>query len=469
MSEKHKKLVSNSLLFTLGSLGSKLISFVLVPIYTFHISKSDYGKIDLLITIASLLLPIVSLSLYDGILRFAVDQKEDSLPLLKSTLKINIIGIIILFALYFMIEFIIDLDSYYIYMVALVSIQTIYTTLAQYSKAIGQVKLYSLIGILLTVFIAVSSLILIIVFKMGITGYMISYIFSYFFVTILLLTLIKNSKKLFSVKSADVGFVNQVIRYSMPLIPNAILWWIISASSKVFIVNYHDYDMNGLYAVANKIPTILTVFTYIFTQAWQLSAIEESGSSTKNEFFTEIFSYYKSVMFIGSSIIIASLIPFYKYFISHDYYISIYIVPYLLIAVIFSSFAGFFGTNYLTLKNTKGVFITSVIAGLLSLVLNFILIPKYGAIGASISTLICYLALWLIRIIDTRKDIKIKFSGIKILILTSILFIQSLVIRFETYGLAISLFLVSVVLVLEFPEIKKFLHMINEIKKRKSE
>jgi O-antigen/teichoic acid export membrane protein len=464
MSRQHKKLVQNSILFTIGNIGSKLITFVLVPLYTFYISKADFGKIDLIITVGSLILPVVSLSLYEGVLRFVIDQRNNSLSILKGALSINVIAIAVLFGGYFLLKITLGVDEHYIFMIALVSVQSIYSTLVQYTRGIGQTKLYTIMGILLTLFIVILNILFLVILKMSIVGYMLSYIISYIIIIILLLFKIDNFGKIFTEKKPDNSLMKQLIFYSLPLIPNAILWWIISASSKLFLVRFHGLDINGLFAISNKIPSILTIFTFIFTQAWQISALEESTSDTKNEFYTEIFSYYKAVLFIGSSIIIPLLVPFYAFFISSEYYESISIVPFLLIAAVFSSFAGFFGTNYLATKNTKGVLYTSIFAGIFSVVLNIFLIPKFGALGAALSTMFSYLALWMIRVIDTRKEITIKISLIEIMFLTIVLYIQSTLIKVSKYGFILSLLLIGLVVLIEWKEIKGFTKMIIQLR-----
>ncbi|WP_270364556.1 hypothetical protein [Enterococcus malodoratus] len=68
---KYKRLAGNSILFAVGNLGSKLISFFMLPLYTWKLTQSDFGISDLVLSTLSLLLPIISLSVYDAVLRFS--------------------------------------------------------------------------------------------------------------------------------------------------------------------------------------------------------------------------------------------------------------------------------------------------------------------------------------------------------------------------------------------------------------
>ena len=68
-----------------------------------------------------------------------------------------------------------------------------------------------------------------------------------------------------------------MLTYCVPLIPTAVFWWIMGVSDRYLVKWFVESDANGIYAVAYKIPTILTILATVFMDAWQLSAIAESG------------------------------------------------------------------------------------------------------------------------------------------------------------------------------------------------
>ena len=82
MREKYHKLFNNSLLFTIGNLGSKLITFIMLPLYTYKMSTSEFGVTDLAQTTITLLLPIIYLSIFDAVLRFGLDKDSDEQAIL---------------------------------------------------------------------------------------------------------------------------------------------------------------------------------------------------------------------------------------------------------------------------------------------------------------------------------------------------------------------------------------------------
>lgn len=221
--------------------------------------------------------------------------------------------------------------------------------------------------------------------------------------------------------------MKEMLKYSIPLIPNAFMWWIISASNRFFILYFVGVEANGLFAVANKIPSFLSILYAIFFQAWQISAIEEFNSKDKSRFYSKIFNLFSMVMFLGSSFLLIFLKYVVANFIAVEYYDSWKTVPFLLLSVVLSSFSSFLGTNYIAAKETKGVFSTSLLGGISNVALNFILVPFLGITGAAISTMISFGIMWVIRVIDTKKYIHVALDIKALTFYVSIFFLQTYV------------------------------------------
>ena len=80
---KYKTLVSNTMLISLGTFGSKLLVFFMVRFYTSYLTPADYGTADLITQTANLLFPLISLGITDGVFRFAVDHRAAAQHLLR--------------------------------------------------------------------------------------------------------------------------------------------------------------------------------------------------------------------------------------------------------------------------------------------------------------------------------------------------------------------------------------------------
>lgn len=419
----YKKLINNSFIFAIGNLGSKLITFILVPLYTFYLSTEQYGTVDLVMTTITMLLPIVSASIYDGVLRFIMDKDKPRDVIVTNSMFIGILGMIIAFLFYPVLSFLNIFKGNLIFMYLILIVQFLQLFIAQFSRAIGKIKIYAVNGLLLTSSIAIFNILFLVYFNFGIKGYFWSHILANIISIIFLVIFTKIYKSLnFSKISSKT--LKELLNYSVPLIPNSLMWFLVNASSRYFILFFIGISSNGIFGVASKIPALISLINQIFSQAWQISAIEEYENENKANFYSNVFTYLSSVLFIGSSALIVALKLLFNLAFSSDYYIAWKVVPFLLIGTIFSSLSGFLGTNYIAAKETKGVFKTSVYGGIISIILNFIFIPTFGIIGAGISSMVSFFLIFMIRFYDTKKYINMTIDWFLFIKTLIIIFIQ---------------------------------------------
>lgn len=405
----YKKLIGNSFVFAIGNLGSKLVSILLVPLYTYYLTTVEYGRIDLITTTTSLLLPIISLSIYDAALRFTMDKNQPTDAVFTNGLSVSFVGTIIAILTYPILTYFNVFGDYTIFMYIILILQAFQTLSAQFIRAIGEVKIFAFNGILMTFVTGVMNVILLVYFNMGILGYLLAIVIANIF-SIIYLSLVGKTYRYINLSTINYSLVKKMLVYCVPLIPNALMWWVMNASSRYFIAFFVGASANGLFAVANKIPSLLSILNQIFSQAWQLSAIEEYSSKDKSKFYSEVFNYFSMVMFLGSSAILIVIKIAMEYVVSPEFYVSWRYVPFLLLGVVFSSFSSFLGTNYIAAKKTGGVFRTSIIGGVVNVVSNLILLPLIGTNGASISTMISFFVIWIIRVYDTKQFINMRLN-----------------------------------------------------------
>lgn len=403
--ERYKKLLGNSAIFALGNLGSKLISFVLIPFYTFVLSRSQFGTVDLITSGTNFLLPVITLSIFDAVFRFTMDKHQDKKIIFMNGLVISFVGCLVgILIIPVLSAFDVPMPLH-IYMLLISS--AILNLFSNFARAIGKVKIFAFGGILGTLVTASANVILLFVFRTGVEGYLNSIIIANLAVILFFIVMTKSSIKI------DFNYVNKniiykMLIYSLPLIPNAFSWWINSSADKYFILLFIGPAANGIYAVASKIPTLLNVVNQIFFQSWQISAVEEVKSEDASAFYSKIFNYFWSVQFIGIGIILFILKPLMTIIVAENYDSAWKYVPFLLIAVMYSSMSGFLGTTYTAVKRTRGIFITTIIGSICNIIFGLIFVPIFGIQGASFAGLLSFGVVLLIRIIDTRKFIVIK-------------------------------------------------------------
>ncbi|WPC22386.1 polysaccharide biosynthesis C-terminal domain-containing protein [Pediococcus inopinatus] len=406
MNNKYKTLLGNSALFAIGNLGSKLISFLMLPLYTYQMTSGSFGQADLIQTTVSLLLPVVSLSIFDAILRFGMDRSNDRSEIFSNGVLVTLVSSVLVLILGGMAEFL--GFKFALYLTIILIMQSIQSLFSQYSKAIGKVQIFAANGILMSLVTAFFNVLLLVVFHLGIRGYLLSIVFANLFSNIYLLFRIKLYNE-FSVEKINFQKLKDMLRFSAPLIPNSVAWWITNTISRYFILFFINVKANGIFAVANKIPSLISVLDSIFYQSWQISAVKEYGSENKGQFYSDIFYMYSELLFLGVSGVLFILRPMMSILVSKEFDTAWKYVPFLLLTVVYSGFSGFLGQYYIAAKKTTGVFTTTVVGALLNVIFNFIFIPTLGLMGAGVSSALSFAILWLIRIRDTQKFVRTKF------------------------------------------------------------
>lgn len=405
--ERNKKLFSNSIIFTIGNLGSKFISFFMVPLYTYTLTTSQFGTVDLLITTVNLFLPIASLSLFDAVFRFAMDNDVDNAQVLTSGVLTDIfLGLIVILLWPLLSLFHI---SYLSYFIVILLATALFTLLQNFARAIGKSVTYAMAGLINAITFAIFNIIFLVVLKIGIEGYLLSYLLA----IIISLVYVSCSVKVWRYIKKDAysyHLTKRMLAYSIPLIPNSLAWWLTNDANRFFILTFVGVAGNGLYAVANKIPTIINMFFNVFTQAWQISAVDEFYSKDNSEYYTSVFTFLQSLLFVLVGVFIVVLKPFMSLFVSPSYFISWKYVPLLLIMAVFSNMSAFLGTTYLAAKQTKGILVTTILGMLVNLCFSFLLTPRIGIYGTAAGGTLGFLSVVLMRLYDLKKIIEIKMN-----------------------------------------------------------
>lgn len=410
---KVKKLTSNLGIFAIGNLGSKLISFILIPIFTRYMSTAHFGQVDLITTTVNMLLPIVALSIADAVFRFVMDTDADVKAIFSTSLSFTLCTFLLaIVALPLMIFFQVQYAGYLLVYLAFGLLQALFQN---FIRGIGYVRIFAMNGLLSSVVLAVIGTIKIVVLRQGVVGYLDALIISAF-VSVVFMFCSAQLWKFYSFSGNNAKLLKTLLVYSVPLIPNAFLWFFTNDASRFFVVGFLGLAANGLYAVATKIPTIINVFYNIFSQAWQISAVEEYESDQREKFFSSVFNANVgcSVILIGGILIFIR--PVMTIYAGESYFEAWKIVPVLLIASFFSNLSSFYGTIYLAAKKTVGIMKTTIYGMLANVIFNITLIPLMGLQGAGIGSALGFAFVTLVRMHDTKKMIEIRVNWAQMLV-----------------------------------------------------
>ncbi len=259
--------------------------------------------------------------------------------------------------------------------------------LSSFARATDHIKLISLNNVLTTLVNITLVLLFLGVFRLGTIGFLISSVLSGVFSTIVLWSG-TSLHRFFSLRKLESVTIRELLKFSLPLVPNGLNWWIMNSSDRIVISIFLGTMWNGIYAVSYKIPTILSTIYGIFYKGWQLSAIEESG---KERFYNNVYKVLEGILFITGSLLLLVLKPVIRILVAEDYFISYKYVPFLIIGTIFQGLSSFYGVAYLISKKTKGAFLTSIYGSITNFLVNIALIKFIGLHAAAFSTFAVFL------------------------------------------------------------------------------
>ena len=460
---RYTKLIKNSAIFAIANLGSHLISFLLVRFYTEFLTTEQYGIIDFFVTTSSLIIPIISISIVEAVLRFSIDEKRKN-DVLCNGFLVTIIGSVIFLIVGPFVFYHTSYYQYFWFFYFLVLFTSIDGIFAQFIRGSGKVTVFAISGIIKTFTLVGCNLIFILIFHMRVEGYLLSLIVSEI-ATIAFLIVASKLYKGF-VYNINCLLMKQMIVYSIPLIPNSLSWWIMNAADKYVIIAVLGNAANGLYAVAHKLPTLINLCNSLFFQAWQLSAVEESDSETKSEFYSNVFNLLAFLLFSISGLLLLFLKPIMNILVAESFSGAWKYSPFLILSMVFAAFSSFLGTNYIAMKQTKGALKTTIVGAIVNIFLNIVLIKKIGMNGPALATMISFGITWLYRTYDTKNFVVIHYKLLPLVTSTCLLIIQSvLLIREHKLCEITGLMVLILICCLYFKEMKVIISRIVDYTK----
>ena len=395
----------------IGSFSSKILVFLLVPLYTAVLSTAEYGSYDLIYTTVQLLAPLLTLNIVDGILRFTVDTDlAGRKGIFTIGIKYIAISVVIVLAVAavcaqvfhidiiseFFLEFILMYIAYLLNQFAILFARGLDDTLG---TAIG--------GIIGTACMVSLNLLFLLVFKLGLKGYFYANILSWLIPVIYLVIRDKMMGYLEwkQLGGAGKALEKRVVSYCFPLVFNTMSWTINNLSDRYVVTWMCGIDANGIYSVSYKIPAILNSIQSIFISAWQLSAIKELQSKDGPEFFSKTYQGCHSIMVLLCSGLIAATRIMAGLMFANAFYSAWEFVPVLLLYVVFNTLSGTIGGVFTAAMDSKAFANSALVGATTNIVLNFVFVYFWGVMGAAVATVISSIVIWGMRFYYSKRHI----------------------------------------------------------------
>lgn len=461
---KYKKLIKNFSMAFIGNFVSKILSFIMVPFYTSILTTSDYGTADLISNIVFLVLPVFTLLMEEAVMRFALDEATNSKEVFSIALKVSTAGFVFALVISPIILLFKNIRPYYWAIILYYIVSWLFNILSNYAKGLDKFNITTISGIIHTFAFLALNVYFLAFLKIGIIGYLLAIIVSNFISIIYMFFSLKVWKNQFFFKRIDKLLAKKMVKYSLPMIPNYIMWWINNASDRIIISAICGTAINGVYSVAYKIPSLLSSVTSIFESAWRVSSVDDFGSEESIKFYNNIYAFYNGALLIGASffVLITKLIA--KILFAKEFFEAWKITPILILAYVFSALAQYLNSIFSASKQTKKIVNSSFTGAVVNILLNLLLIPHFAGIGAAIATLAGYIIIWIINMKNTRLILKINLNLPIILISTLFIIIQIVLIELDSlkYYIFASLCLIVVIVLNR----KIFIEIINLLKQK---
>ncbi|MBR1763018.1 MAG: oligosaccharide flippase family protein [Eubacterium sp.] len=420
--KRETKLLKNTAILSIGLICTKGVSFLLLPLYTALLSTADYGTFDFIYTLVSLVAYTLTLQFEQGVFRYLIDcrgDKEAQKKYISTTFAfigaISLIGIIISLVVCRLTHF-----EYTLYFVLSILTTVFNSITCQIARGIDRTVDYTIGSFIFATSQVVLNVLFIVVFKWHVGGLLTSFIIGNILCTAFLFVKCKIFG-FFSLKSLDKSCLTELLKYSLPMVPSTLGWWLVNYSDRIIILHFLGAGANGIYAVANKFPTAFSSVSRMFQLSWSENAAEANSSTDRDNYFSKIMNQSICVIIYLSACIIAILPFVFSILINKNYAESYLNIMILLVAAIFSVWANLYNSVFGALKYTKIIALTTVFAAIVNIGVNLAFINKIGLFAASVSTLCAYLVITVISHIIIIKKVKIKYVATDLILAFSAL------------------------------------------------
>ncbi|MBF9018672.1 MULTISPECIES: lipopolysaccharide biosynthesis protein [unclassified Oceanispirochaeta] len=389
------KLLKNTAIYTFFTVLQKGVGFFLLPLYTVFLSPSDYGMVTLVTSITSFLSIFYMLALNNGMGRYYYDYNK-SHELIKELFG-TVFNTVIFSSTFFSIIFFMWSDFFFSPFLAEIPVHPFMTLglvslafepIFQVVQSMAQIKQeankFSIINFLYFLVSVGLKLLFIVGLHYKSEGFLLSVAISngIFFIYSLISFYTRYGL------SFRYSLLKKLLKYSLPLLPHNISGWSMTMIDRVFISKLLSVAATGIYSIGFQISNLVNVFVFAFSQAYSPFFFEQmkKGDEGKNAIIKVSTIGVLVISLVGSILSLFSK-EVVSVFVSDVYFNSYTVVPFLTFVFVFTG-VYIFVAGPLFISSTHIFSLVSIIGAILNILLNIIMIPRYGIIGAATASLL---------------------------------------------------------------------------------
>lgn len=416
------KFIKSSGIYFVGTVLTKLISFLLLPLYTAYIDPEGYGIYDLYNSYIMFLGSVLFLDIWAGIMRFMYDYSGDERkkPIYCGT--IIFLGSCILYTI-ILIFGVPLLNLQYPFWIFLCGILMNMQNLVGYiARGYGKNILYASAGVIGSVVTIIFNIILLVYFKMDFSALFIASCIGYI-VNILVIVVGGKIPNLLSPGNYDRQLLKELFFFSLPLCLNSVAYWFLTGYNKVAVTYLLGSAENGYYAIAGRFGSMVTLFTSCFQMAWQELAYSKSAKENElGDFYSSAINNYIKCMGMGLIILIPAIYVIYPIMVNKSYDVGKSLVPLYLMGTILSTISSFLGNTFGAIKKNNLLFRTMLVGSIGNVVSVHLLLPIIGIQASNLALILGFLLTCGYRVYLLKKEIGLKVE-FKLILFIAILFV----------------------------------------------
>ena len=401
---REKNLAKNTIIITIGKICTQLITFFLLPLYTGILSTEEYGAVDLLNTLVSLLLPIVTFQVEQAVFRELIEvrgKKDKESRIISSAVITVIFQCIVYLVIFALISPFIN-NHYKFFLATNVVANIFLSLLLQIARGFGDNKKYAFASFISALSTIIFNVLFLVVIKLGANGMLLGTMLGQIVATIYLFISLKLYKYL-KVKDYKKEVIKSLWKYSLPLIPNAISWWVFNASDRVIASAFLGVDQNGILAASLKFSAVFITFYNIFNMSWTESISIAIKDDDVNDYFNRMLNIVLR-LFTAMGVGMIACMPFvFPIMINEKFSAGYGLVPISIIGSLFNVVVGLISVIYVAEKNTKAIASTSIVSAVINIIVHLALIKFIGLYAAVISTFVAFFVMSIYRLMDASK------------------------------------------------------------------
>ena len=427
MRDKVILFLKGSAALLIANLCTKAINFFLLPLYTKYLSPEQLGVSDSITTMTSLFFPILVLGLDSAYSAFYFDEKTDTYRnKVFSTVSFTLIltsmapCIGILFSKQIA-SILFGTEEYgWIVIIALLGMvcNLWYLPFSLFLRVENKMTAFAVISVISSLVMIISNIITVTVINLGAAALIVSTLVTN---AIMLILYTACSKKLPSPNAVDLALNKRMLKYSIPLVPMVVSTWILTTASRMILLHFCGEESVGIYGIGTRFVNIVNVFSNSIYTAYTTFAFSSKDEKNNREVYALILDIMNFLLTAIVFFVCIFSIEILDIFVDQQYYQAFILLPGLLFAQLFYAANTIVGYGLAFEKRSDLSLLCVTTAAIVSVILNFIFIPRYGGLAASLTTWVGYGVMLVMTNYFSQKIYECPYRVKKIIFINSIM------------------------------------------------